>query len=99
MHHSDSISSNAAVVCHRSEELRTHRTVFTANVKTAFLNGNMKDGDVACATHPPAWSPAILESNVGTVVRKLEKSLYGLPSAPKRWQENLENILTKAGFV
>ena len=59
--------------------------MYTAAVKTAFLNGNMKDGDVACATHLPEWSLATLESNVGTVVRKLEKSLYGLPSAPKRW--------------
>ena len=32
-------------------------------------------------------------------VWKLENSLYGLQSDPKRWLERLENILTQAGFV
>ena len=28
-----------------------------------------------------------------------EKSLYGLRSAPRRWRDQLENILTKCGFT
>ena len=30
---------------------------------------------------------------------KLQKSLYGLSSAPKRWQEHLKSILTKVGSL
>ena len=42
-------------------------------------------GADAHVMHPHVW--------------KLENSLYGLRSDPKRWLERLENILTQAGFV
>ena len=32
-------------------------TVFTADVKNAFLNAHMKDGDVVCAKPPHEWQP------------------------------------------
>ena len=33
------------------------------------------------------------------MIWKLQRSLYGLRSAPKRWQDHLEEILRKCGFV
>ena len=56
----------------------TGYTVFTADVKTAFLNAYMKDGDVV--THPSGslkhWIPA-----KGTVIWKLQQSAHGLRRA------------------
>ena len=73
--------------------------MFTADVKTAFLNAHMKDGDVVSARPPPGWQPEALDPNKGTVIWKPQESLYGLRSAPRRWQDHLEQILKKCGFV
>ena len=74
-------------------------TVFTTDVKTAFLNAHMKDGDVVYAKRPPEWQPETLDPSKGTVTWKLQTSLYGLRSAPRRWHDHLEQILRKCGFV
>ena len=59
-------------------------TVFTADLKTAFLNAHMKDGDVVYAKPPPEWQPETMDPSKGTVIWKLQKSC-GLRSAPRRW--------------
>ena len=74
-------------------------TVFTADVKAASLNANMKDGDVVYAWPPTEWQRVAPDPSKGTVIWKLLKSLYGLRSAPRCWQDQLENILTKCGFI
>ena len=79
----------------RSEEY----TVLTADVKTAFLNAHIKDGDVLYARPPPEWQPETLDPNKGTMIWTLQKSLYGPRSAPRRGQDHLEEILRKCGFV
>ena len=84
----------------QATEFRNKRyTVFTADLKTAFLYEHMKDGDVVHAKPPPEWQPETLDPCKGTVIWKLQKSLYGLRSAPRRWQDHLEQILRKCGFV
>ena len=72
-------------------------TVFTTDVNTAFLNACMKDGDVVYTKPPPEWHPET--QNKGTLIWKLQISLHGLRSAPRRWQDPLEQILRKCGFV
>ena len=74
-------------------------TVFTADVKTAFLNAHVKDGDVVYAKPLPEWQPETLDPSKGTVICKLQNSLYGLRSAPRLWQDHLGQILRKCGFV
>ena len=59
----------------------------------------MKHGDVAYAGPPPEWQPEKFDPNKDTVIWKLQKSLYALRSAPRRWQDHLEEILKKCGFV
>ena len=49
------------------------RTVFTADVKTAFFNAHMKDGDVVYARPPPERQPETLDPSKGTVIWKLQK--------------------------
>ena len=73
--------------------------MFTADVKTDFLNAHMNDGDVVHAKPPPEWQPETLDPSKGTVIWKLQQSLYGLRSAPRRCQDHLEQILRESGFV
>ena len=94
------MTASVRMVLSQATDLRNDGfTVFTADVKTSFLNANMKDGDVVYARPPPEWKPEILDPNKNTVIWKLQKSLYGLRSAPRRWQDHLEEILRKCGFV
>ena len=54
----------------------------------------MEDGDVVYACH----HAETLDPSKRTVIRKLQKSLYGLRSTSRRWQDHLEDILRKCGF-
>ena len=47
----------------------------------------------------PEWQPETLDPSKGTVIWKLQKSLHGLRGALRRWQDHLEQILRKFGFV
>ena len=74
-------------------------TLHTADVKTALLHANMEDGDVVNARPSPEWKPDSLDHSKGAVIWKLQKSLYGLRSAPRRWQDHLENFLKECAFT
>ena len=52
-------------------------TAFTAHANTAFLSPSVEKC-VVYAMPPPEWSPETGDSTVGTVVWKLEQSLFGL---------------------
>ena len=73
-------------------------TVFTADLKTTFFNASTKDRDVVYAEPPCGWSPETMASTGRGVAWELEKSVFALRSAPKRWQEHLEHI-DEAGCV
>ena len=45
-------------------------SAYAADMKTAFLNASMKDGDEVCA-RPPEWQPESLDQSKGTVIWKL----------------------------
>ena len=55
-------------------------TVFTADVKTAFFNAHLKDGEVVFARPPFEWQLETLDPSKGTVIWKLQKSLCVLRS-------------------
>jgi hypothetical protein len=62
-----------------------------ADVKTAFLNGDLEEE--LYMTQPPGFV-------VGpeTLVCKIKKSLYGLKQAPRAWREKRNEIMEKLGF-
>ena len=68
-------------------------------MNTAFLDAHIKDGGVVHAKPPPEWQPETLDPSKRTVMWKLQTSLCGLRSAPRRWQDHLNQILRKCGFV
>ena len=67
--------------------------VHQMDVKTAFLNGELKEQ--IYMDQPDGF---VVPSQEGKVC-KLLKSLYGLKQAPKEWHEKFERTLTGVGFV
>ncbi len=65
------------------------------DVKVAYLNGELDDGEVLYMCHPPGYKP----SNVGTCILHLKKVLYGLKQAGHRWYQILTHILLDLGFT
>ena len=98
---STTITASVRILLSQATDLRNEGfSVFTADVKAAFLNARMKDGDVEYAKPPPSeWQLETLDPSKGTVIWKRQKSLHGLRSAPRRGQDHLEQILRKCGFV
>ena len=91
---STTMTTSVRMLLSQAIDLRNEgNTIFTADVKTAFLNAHMKDCDVVHARPPPEWQPETLDPNKGTVIWKLQESLYGLRSPPRRWLDQMEQIL------
>ena len=91
---STTMTASVRMLLSQATDLRNEKyTVFTVDVKTAFLNAHVKVGDVVYVKPPPEWQPETLDPCKGTVICKLQKSLCGLRSAPRRWQDHLEQIL------
>ncbi|GKA30960.1 retrovirus-related pol polyprotein from transposon TNT 1-94 [Tanacetum coccineum] len=67
--------------------------VFQMDVKSAFLNGKLKEE--VYVKQPPGFE----SSEFPNYVCKLDKSLYGLKQAPKAWYETLSTFLIQNKFV
>nr|GEU59812.1 hypothetical protein [Tanacetum cinerariifolium] len=68
-------------------------TVYQMDVKSAFLNGKLKEKVYV-------KQPSVFESSkFPNHVCKLDKALYGLKQAPRAWYETLLTFLTKHKFV
>jgi len=61
------------------------------DITAAFLHSNM-DSEIYVEQPHGMEQP-------GDLVCKLKKALYGLRTAPRRWQQKLITVLHKAGFV
>ena len=71
---STTMTASVRMLLSQETDLRNEGyTVFTADVKTAFLNAHMKDCDVVFAKPPPEWQPETLDPSKRTVIWKLQK--------------------------
>ncbi|GJT73378.1 retrovirus-related pol polyprotein from transposon TNT 1-94 [Tanacetum coccineum] len=67
--------------------------VFQMDVKSAFLNGKLKEE--IYVKQQPSFESSEFPDNV----LKLEKALYGLKQAPRAWYETLSTFLIQNKFV
>jgi len=65
------------------------------DIKVAYLNRELDDGEVLYMCHPPGYKP----SNTGTHMLRLRKVLYGLKQAGHCWYQKLTHILLDLGFT
>ncbi|GJW58539.1 retrovirus-related pol polyprotein from transposon TNT 1-94 [Tanacetum coccineum] len=71
----------------------TNFIVYQMDVKSAFLNGKLKEE--VYVKQPPGFESSEFPSHVC----KLDKGLYGLKQAPRAWYETLSTFLTEHKFV
>ncbi|KAJ9542826.1 hypothetical protein OSB04_029332 [Centaurea solstitialis] len=67
-------------------------TVYQMDVKTAFLNGELKEE--VYVSQPEGF----VDRTKPTHVYILDKALYGLKQAPRAWYDHLSNVLLDNGF-
>nr|GEV88614.1 hypothetical protein [Tanacetum cinerariifolium] len=67
-------------------------TVFQMDVKTAFLNGNLKEEVYV------AQPPGFVSKQYPDHMYALDKALYGLKQAPRAWYDVLSKFLIDSGF-
>ncbi|MCO5553375.1 hypothetical protein L7F22_006896 [Adiantum nelumboides] len=69
-----------------------HWKIFQMDVKSAFLNGELKEE--VYVSQPPGFEV----SNEEHKVCKLIKALYGLKQAPRAWYRRIDDFLKSIGF-
>ena len=67
-------------------------TLFQMDVKTAFLNGYLKEE--VYVKNPPGFEDSAHPEHVYA----LDKALYGLKQAPRAWYDRLTQFLLSNGF-
>jgi hypothetical protein len=80
----DSFRPILALAAHYNLELAQ------ADVKSAFLRGNLKE-DI--------WMLPPPDIGLSGKILRLKKSLYGLKQAPNEWHDKLPSVLVETGFV
>nr|GEX40009.1 retrovirus-related Pol polyprotein from transposon TNT 1-94 [Tanacetum cinerariifolium] len=68
-------------------------TIFQMDVKTAFLQGSLKEDVYVCQPE------GFIDADHPSHVYKLKKALYGLKQAPRAWYDELSKFLLQNHFL
>jgi Reverse transcriptase (RNA-dependent DNA polymerase) len=73
---------------------RFHLELHQVDIKGAYLNGVLNEGEVLYMQHPPGYK----SHDAGNRVLRLVKTLYGLKQSGRRWYQKLSSIFLSLGF-
>ncbi len=71
-----------------------HLELQQVDIKGAYLNGMLNEGEVLYMQHPPGYK----SYDAGNHVLHLMKTLYGLKQSGCRWYQKLSSIFLSLGF-
>ena len=71
-----------------------HLELQQVDIKGAYLNGMLNDGEVLYMWHPPGYK----SHDAGNHVLRLMKTLYGLKQSGRHWYQKLSSIFLSLGF-
>ena len=83
-------SSWAVIAMANRLDLELHQV----DIKGAYLNGVLNEGEVLYMQHPPGYR----SHDAGNRVLRLVKTLYGLKQSGRRWYQKLSSIFLSLGF-
>ena len=72
--------------------------VVVANYTQASITAEVREGEQLFVQLSERWTPKLLHDG-RRVVCKVHKTILGLRTSPKRWQEHLSNKLKERGFI
>src|SRR5713226_2593598 len=71
-----------------------HLELQQVDIKGAYLNGVLNEGEVLYMRHPPGYK----SHDAGNRVLRLMKTLYGLKQSGRHWYQKLSSIFLSLGF-
>ena len=74
---------------------RLNLELHQVDIKGAYLNGVLNEGEVLYMQHPPRYK----SPNAGNCMLRLVKTLYGLKQSGCRWYQKLSSIFLSLGFT
>src|SRR5258708_23317215 len=85
------LASSCAIIAMAN---RLHIELQQVDIKGAYLNGMLNEGEVLYMWHPPGYK----SHDTGNHVLHLMKTLYGLKQSGRRWYQKLSLIFLSLGF-
>src|SRR5713226_1267836 len=73
---------------------RLHLELQQVDIKGAYLNGMLNEGEVLYMWHPPGYK----SHDTGNRILRLVKTLYSLKQSGRRWYQKLSSIFLSLGF-
>ncbi|GJR78212.1 retrovirus-related pol polyprotein from transposon TNT 1-94 [Tanacetum coccineum] len=86
------VARHKAIIIFLTNAASKNMTVYQMDVKTAFLNGELKE--VVYVSQPEGF----VDPDRPHHVYRLKKALYGLKQAPRAWYDTLSKFLLAQGF-
>jgi reverse transcriptase-like protein len=84
------VSSHAIIAMANHLHLELHQV----DIKGAYLNGVLNEGEVLYMWHPPGYK----SHDAGNCILHLMKTLYGLKQSGHHWYQKLSSIFISLGF-
>src|SRR5258707_6205854 len=85
------LASSCAIIAMAN---RLHLELQQVDIKGAYLNGVLNEGELLYMQHPPGYK----SHDAGNRILRLVKTLYGLKQSGRHWYQKLSSIFLSLSF-